>query len=100
MNFAKPVFIPAVLHRIKQFIAEMVEFVSSQKMEIKRKLKNYIKIFFRICLCPDGLSGPYCENSSMENCENKTCLNGGNCIGGHCECPIGFSGEKCEVIAF
>ena len=34
-----------------------------------------------------------------ELCENTTCLNGGACIAGICDCPSGFSGENCESLS-
>jgi hypothetical protein len=38
------------------------------------------------------LSG--CEQGS---CENITCLNGGTCRNGRCQCPVGFEGVRCET---
>lgn len=30
------------------------------------------------------------------SCEGIACLNGGSCRNGRCQCPPGFSGERCE----
>lgn len=30
-------------------------------------------------------------------CENVICLNLGACEGGHCVCPVGFEGPRCEI---
>ena len=38
------------------------------------------------------LSG--CKRGS---CENITCLNGGTCRNGRCQCPVGFEGARCET---
>jgi len=35
-----------------------------------------------------------CERGS---CENITCLNGGTCRNGRCQCPVGFEGVRCET---
>jgi hypothetical protein len=35
-----------------------------------------------------------CERGS---CENITCLNGGTCRNGRCQCPVGFEGARCET---
>jgi len=35
-----------------------------------------------------------CEQGS---CENITCLNGGTCRNGRCQCPVGFEGVRCET---
>jgi hypothetical protein len=35
-----------------------------------------------------------CEQGS---CENITCLNGGTCRDGRCQCPVGFEGVRCET---
>ncbi|GAB5538994.1 MAG: hypothetical protein Salg2KO_10970 [Salibacteraceae bacterium] len=34
---------------------------------------------------------------SCDDCRDVTCLNGGTCVEGICECPIGFSGATCEL---
>ncbi len=31
------------------------------------------------------------------SCENITCLNGGTCRNGRCQCPVGFEGPRCET---
>ena len=31
------------------------------------------------------------------SCENVTCLNGGTCRNGRCQCPVGFEGVRCET---
>lgn len=36
-----------------------------------------------------------CNN---DPCEDKVCLNGGNCVEGICNCPTGFTGPSCETI--
>jgi hypothetical protein len=35
-----------------------------------------------------------CEEGS---CESITCLNGGTCRNGRCQCPVGFEGVRCET---
>lgn len=35
--------------------------------------------------------------TSCNECKDVTCLNGGVCEDGTCECPAGFSGSSCEV---
>lgn len=35
--------------------------------------------------------------SSCNKCKDVSCENGGECEDGVCECPIGFSGENCEI---
>jgi hypothetical protein len=32
-----------------------------------------------------------------DDCENVNCENGGICIDGRCDCPEGFTGQRCEV---
>ena len=78
------------------------------------------------CVCPSGFSGPRCETSthiacvfigshtapsgyqsncaffSVEDpCADNPCLNGGQCYpnnygGFTCQCPSGYSGQRCE----
>jgi len=33
-----------------------------------------------------------------DHCNNVACLNGGSCDGGNCVCPVGFEGNRCEII--
>lgn len=45
------------------------------------------------CKCPEGYSGPNCENRNP--CYNINCLNGGTCANGLCNCPPGYTGSNC-----
>ena len=36
-------------------------------------------------------------NSCKDNCKDINCLNYGICVDGTCDCPEGYSGEKCEI---
>lgn len=38
-----------------------------------------------------------CEKDDPDPCENVTCLNGGVCVNGSCDCPDGYSGLQCET---
>ncbi len=38
----------------------------------------------------------YNDTTLIQPCENVVCLNGGNCVDGHCNCPKGYEGSKCE----
>ena len=35
--------------------------------------------------------------TSCDQCEGINCSNGGKCEKGECECPDGFSGDRCEL---
>ncbi|HUR31890.1 MAG TPA: calcium-binding EGF-like domain-containing protein, partial [Saprospiraceae bacterium] len=45
-----------------------------------------------ITLALISLTLPSC---SKDGCENATCLNGGECIDGSCNCPENFTGKFC-----
>ena len=47
------------------------------------------------CACAKDFNGPICEFSSSQ----QGCINGGKVSfsGDTCECPTGFSGERCQV---
>ena len=34
-----------------------------------------------------------------DKCRNVTCLNEGTCESGHCSCPTGYEGDRCEVLS-
>lgn len=38
-----------------------------------------------------------CKKSSEDKCAGKSCLNGGVCNDGTCNCPGGYSGPNCET---
>eukprot|EP01048_Picozoa_sp_COSAG05_P005137 COSAG05_NODE_297_length_11939_cov_17.362753_10_plen_349_part_00 len=59
-----------------------------------------------VCICAAGFSGSLCDEDQLaeelSRCEHLNCLHGGECHPeGHtgrvlCECPIGYSGDRCE----
>jgi len=38
-----------------------------------------------------------CRLRACDFCEASTCLHGGQCVEGGCECDVGFGGQLCEV---
>ncbi|KAE9551386.1 hypothetical protein FO519_005394 [Halicephalobus sp. NKZ332] len=64
----------------------------SLEIDVKEE-KNYL------CKCEEGWTGSRCE-IDVDECLENPCTNNGRCKnfpgGFHCECPIGFVGEKCE----
>jgi hypothetical protein len=48
------------------------------------------------CTCADGFAGPFCDD--FVKCVGVACRNGGVCNAkGACDCPVGFSGDRCTV---
>jgi hypothetical protein len=39
----------------------------------------------------------YNDTTLVRPCENVICLNGGSCLDGNCQCPVGYEGVKCEI---
>ncbi|XP_076839971.1 basement membrane-specific heparan sulfate proteoglycan core protein isoform X4 [Brachyhypopomus gauderio] len=48
------------------------------------------------CLCRDGYEGERCEVMRDSCHDSSHCQNGGDCIGGLCVCPLGYTGIFCE----
>ncbi len=44
-----------------------------------------------------GVLGALVLSCERGSCENITCLNGGTCRNGRCQCPVGFEGVRCET---
>ncbi len=38
------------------------------------------------------------SSCNKNKCHNVTCLNRGVCLGGECECPRGFEGNRCQTL--
>jgi hypothetical protein len=52
-------------------------------------MKKYLIFLALLCV---GISA--CKKD--DPCENITCLNGGTCANGSCNCPTGYSGSDCS----
>lgn len=48
-----------------------------------------ISLFMKALACNKDEDGKEPETS---NCDNVTCLNGGECVDGTCDCPPGYIG--------
>ena len=51
--------------------------------------------------CPEGFSGPDCSIESIGvSCtmNPNSCQNGGECVDGQCDCPLGFEGDSCQYV--
>lgn len=54
--------------------------------------------FVAKCFCTNDYTGSSCE-TKIPLCERQNpCLYGGICVNNSCKCPVGFKGEKCELI--
>lgn len=42
------------------------------------------------------LLNPGCKKEDVDPCDNVTCLNGGVCVNGACDCPPQYFGANCE----
>lgn len=58
------------------------------------KMTFFISIIFMLFF---ALTGCKKEGAIFDPCKNKTCLNGGFCKSGKCQCPTYYTGENCEI---
>ena len=52
-----------------------------------------IAVVFTSCEKSDFQYGP---TTYYQPCEKVICLNGGSCLDGYCQCPLGFEGAQCS----
>jgi len=49
------------------------------------------------CSKDNGSSSSSGGSTYVDPCSGVTCLNGGSCSGGVCNCPTGYTGTRCET---
>lgn len=58
-----------------------------------------MKKLFQLVLICSGLA--VMNSCNQQNaCDEVTCMNGGVCVDGDCDCPEGYSGPNCEISSF
>lgn len=62
--------------------------MSDHLMLNRKLLKNFSAILVATVLMMTG--------SCTDPCKDTTCLNGGTCIDGSCDCPTGYQGDSCK----
>mmetsp|Transcript_1925 Transcript_1925/g.7992 ORF Transcript_1925/g.7992 Transcript_1925/m.7992 type:complete len:278 (+) Transcript_1925:19-852(+) len=51
----------------------------------------------RVCQCGSDYTGPQCA-LEIERCPGGFyCANGGTCASSSCDCPLGYSGHRCDI---
>ena len=51
----------------------------------------------RVCQCLEDFTGPQCA-LEIERCPGGFfCANGGTCASSSCDCPLGYSGHRCDI---
>jgi hypothetical protein len=51
----------------------------------------------RVCQCLEDFTGPQCA-LEIERCPGGFfCANGGTCASSSCNCPLGYSGHRCDI---
>ena len=53
---------------------------------------NFAKVMALVLMCAGMSFAQSCTN----DCDSVSCLNGGTCTDGVCDCPTGFGGDLCE----
>lgn len=51
------------------------------------------------CNCDTGWSGSNCDVEDSCITQNVTCLNGGTCDNGSCDCVAGYEGDSCQTLS-
>lgn len=57
---------------------------------------KFTLIFSLLCFFSFQFQSCKKEDPIVDPCANITCLNGGTCVNGTCNCPPGYSGTLCE----
>lgn len=50
------------------------------------------------CLCERGWFGDKCDQEDACQTQAIECFNEGTCVNGTCVCPVGFTGDTCEIL--
>jgi hypothetical protein len=56
-----------------------------------------MRTLFVLFLAFAALAFTGCEKEDPDPCMEKTCLNGGICDDGRCDCPTNYSGDECQI---
>ena len=53
----------------------------------------YVVVVFPLCVFVQTRN----SHLHLSTAGHPGCLNGGSCHNGHCHCPYGFTGDRCEI---
>ncbi len=76
------------LNQIKHPGTNLLNGLCCTLFQKSRTMKNFARICFGVFIVLFGCNNP---------CDNVSCLNGGICVDGTCNCPDGFTGEDCST---
>ena len=63
-------------------------------------MKSISYIFVTVCAVLIVFTGVLAVSCSKDACKTVVCLNKGNCSGGACSCPTGWTGTSCQTSVF
>ena len=88
-------WLPRLRHRIAFTERAIILYLINSNPPASMKPNTITQFLLFCCLALGVVSSPSC--SLLDPCSDVNCLNGGTCVSGDCDCPVGFTGADCGI---
>ncbi len=62
-------------------------------------MKSFKQIALSAMLTLGAFGAVTYTSCNKDECKDVVCENGGTCSGGNCNCPVGYEGDRCEIVS-